>query len=74
MSTTELKTKLEGLRVAQGELCSGNLTGSVYTQVSPGAAMFLTDRVVALENVSKEIHNVINRDECDTGVAGKQHL
>ena len=74
MSTTELKTKLERLRVAQGELCSGDTTGSVYTQISPGAAMFLTDRVVALESVSKEIGNVIEREERDTGVAGKQHL
>ena len=71
MSTSELKTKLERLRVAQAELCSGDTTGSVYTQLSPGAAMFLTDRAVALENVTKEIVVVIEHDERDTGTAGE---
>jgi hypothetical protein len=70
MSTTELKTKLERLRVAQGELCSGDTTGSVYTQLSPGSAMFLTDRFVAVANVSKEIRAVIEHDEREAVVAG----
>ena len=53
---------LAALRVAQAELCSGNTNGAVYIQLSPGAAMFRTDRVVALEKVSKEVSQVIQRD------------
>jgi hypothetical protein len=53
---------LEALRVAQAELCSGNMNGAVYIQLSPGAAMFQTDRVVTLEKLSKEICQAIQRD------------
>lgn len=57
---------LEALRVAQAELCSGNTKGSVYVQLSPGAVMIETDRVVILEKLSKEILQAIQRDETET--------
>lgn len=55
-------TDLEQLRVAQGELCIGNTDGAVFVQLSPGAAMFLTDRAVALDQVSMKIRNTIDAD------------
>jgi hypothetical protein len=60
MSST---ASLEALRVAQAELCSGNTKGSVYVQLSPGAVMLQTDRVVIVEKVSIEILRAIQRDE-----------
>ena len=57
---------LEALRVAQAELCSGNTKGSVYFQLSPGAVMIQTDRVVILEKLSKEILRAIQHDERET--------
>eukprot|EP00545_Synedropsis_sp_CCMP1620_P006560 CAMPEP_0119013410 /NCGR_PEP_ID=MMETSP1176-20130426/8438_1 /TAXON_ID=265551 /ORGANISM="Synedropsis recta cf, Strain CCMP1620" /LENGTH=73 /DNA_ID=CAMNT_0006966501 /DNA_START=67 /DNA_END=288 /DNA_ORIENTATION=- len=60
---TSAEMKLEALRVAQGELCSGNMSGSVYMQLSPGAAAFLTDRTVAMESVSKGIRATIEADD-----------
>ena len=61
---------LEALRVAQAELCSGNTNGAVYIQLSPGAALFRTDRVATLEKVSKEIQRVIQRDEVESAKPG----
>lgn len=52
-------SKLEALRVAQAELSSGDTTGKVFMQTSPGAAMFLTDREVAKEKVAAEIRQIV---------------
>jgi hypothetical protein len=60
MKTTE--DQLEALRVAQAELLSGNTDGNVYIQVSPGAAMFLTDRTLAVNQVSNQIRSVMKGD------------
>jgi hypothetical protein len=54
-STTKTTTSLEELRVAQAELCSGDTGGRVYTQVSKGAVLLLTDRTLALQQVSRKI-------------------
>ena len=51
--------KLEALRVAQAELSSGDTTGKVFMQASPGAAMFLADRKVAKEKVAAEIRQIV---------------
>jgi len=64
------EAKLEALRVAQTELCSGDTNGSVYVQLSPGAAMFLTDRSLAVEQVSKDIRGIIAADHGDVATKG----
>jgi hypothetical protein len=51
--------RLEALRVAQAELSSGDTSGNVFVQLSPGAAMFLTDRSVAQEKVASEIRAIV---------------
>lgn len=51
--------RLEALRVAQAELSSGDTTGKVFIQASPGAAMFLTDREAAKKKVAAEIRQIV---------------
>lgn len=51
---------LAELRVAKSELLTGNLNGNVYLQVSPGAALVLTDRSVAINQVSHQIQALMN--------------
>ena len=51
---------LEEYRVAQAELSSGNTNGNVYMQLSPGAGLFLTDRIIAVENISNRIRSICN--------------
>ena len=58
-------SRLEALRVAQGELCSGDTTGSVYVQLSPGAVLVQTDRSVALANVARAIMEAISREDSE---------
>ena len=60
MKTTE--NQLEALRVAHAELLSGNTDGDVYIQASPGAAMYLTDRTLAVNQVSNQIRSVMKGD------------
>ena len=58
--------RLQALRVAQSELCSGDVSGNVYTQVSPGAAMFLTSREVAINDVTKRIRDIVQAQPAQT--------
>ena len=51
---------LAELRVAKSELLTGYLNGNVYLQVSPGAALVLTDRSVAINQVSHQIQALMN--------------
>jgi hypothetical protein len=51
---------LAELRVAKSELLTGNTNGNVYLQVSPGAALVLTDRTVAINQVSHQIQALMN--------------
>jgi hypothetical protein len=60
MKTTE--AQLEALRVAQAELLSGDTNGNVYIQASPGAAMILTDRTLAVTKVSDQIRSLMKGD------------
>jgi hypothetical protein len=64
MSNDSAKT-LEALRVAQAELSSGDTSGSVFRQFSPGAAMFLTDRSVTQEKVASEIRAIVLGEDLD---------
>ena len=52
-------SRLEALRVAQAELSSGDTSGKVFVQLSPGSAMFLKDRSEAKEKVASEIRHVV---------------
>lgn len=52
-------SNLTALRVAQSELVSGNTSGQVFVQLSPGAAMFRTDRTVAQDMVASKIQQAI---------------
>lgn len=56
-------SRLEALRVAQAELNSGDQSGKVFVQTSPGAAMFFADRSVAKEKVASEIRQIVLREE-----------
>lgn len=59
-------SRLEALRVAQAELSSGDTSGKVFLQPSPGAALFLTDRAVAKERVASEIRQIVlGEDDLD---------
>ena len=60
--SSEAEQRLEALRVAQSELVSGNTDGRVYMRASPGAALFLTDRTVAIQKVSEQIKGTIKAD------------
>jgi hypothetical protein len=65
MMMTTSKTSedhLEALRVAQAELLSGNTNGDVFLQASPGAAMFLTDRTLAVNHVTNQIRTIMTGD------------
>ena len=66
-----METKLEALRVAQAELCSGNTNGSIYMQLSHGVAMFLTDRTITLDKVSQGIRNAIEGDDMEVKQGAK---
>ena len=55
--------KLNALRVAHAELCSGDTSGDVYLQPSPGAAMFLTSREIAVNHVTNEIRTILKADD-----------
>lgn len=56
MSST---SNLDALRVAQTELVSGDTSGQVFLQLSPGAAMFRTDRTVAQGVVASKIQESV---------------
>ena len=53
---------LAELRVAKSELLTGNTNGNVYLQISPGAALILTDRSIAINQVSNHIQALMNAD------------
>ena len=59
MSSTTDASRLEALRVAQAELSSGDTSGNVFVQLSPGSAMFLVARSAAQEEVASEIRQVL---------------
>ena len=50
------------LRVAQQELSSGNRSGQVFCQLSPGAVAFAVDRPVLQARVSRLLHQAIEKD------------
>jgi hypothetical protein len=56
-------SRLEALRVAQAELSGGDTSLRVYTQASPGAAMFLTDRPAVKEKLASEIRQIVLGEE-----------
>ena len=57
------RQSLEVLRVASQELSSGNQTGQVYLQLSPGAVAFaFDDRAVLQARVSRLLHEAIEKD------------
>lgn len=53
---------LEVLRVASQELSSGNQSGQVFLQLSPGAVAFALDRPVLQARVSRLLHEAIDKD------------
>ena len=53
---------LEVLRVASQELSSGNQTGQVFLQLSPGAVAFSLERPVLQARVSRLLHEAIEKD------------
>ena len=56
---------LQVLRVAQQELSSGNQSGSVFCQLSPGAVAFAYERPVLQARVSRLLHQAILQQEED---------
>ena len=65
MPTVSSTSKIESLRVAQAELCSGDTSGAVYLQLSPGSVIHLTDRSLAIDLVSRKIQETIRADDND---------
>ena len=57
---------LQTLRVAQQELSSGNQSGQVFYQLSPGAVAFGVDRPVLQARVSRLIHQAIEKENTTT--------
>jgi len=55
-------TNLHLLRVQTSEICSGKLSGRVYSRPSPGAAFFLIDRTELQDQIQKQIQNEISKD------------
>ena len=51
---------VQELRVADQELSSGDQTGKVFVQLSPGAVASLTDRDVAQARVSRHLRKAID--------------
>ena len=54
---------LEVLRVAQQELSSGNQSGRVFYQLSPGAVALSIDRPVLQARVSRLLHEAIDKKD-----------
>ena len=53
---------LEVLRVSSQELSSGNQTGQVFLQLSPGSVALAFDRPVLQARVSRLLHEAIEKD------------
>lgn len=51
--------EISALRVAQGELISGDTSGKVYMRLSPGSVAFLTDRPQAQEKVASQLRQAV---------------
>lgn len=49
---------IQELKVAQSELVSGDISGNVYIQNSPGAAFLPIDRNDALRTLDEKIRNM----------------
>lgn len=62
-ATKKDKQQLESLRVAQLELVSGNTSGNVFVQLSPGAVFFHTDRQNAKEKIRNDISKLEQNSE-----------
>lgn len=54
--------RLEELRVAQAELSSGDTSGRVLVQSSPGAVFRVTERSATKETVASEIRQLVLKD------------
>ena len=65
-ATKKEKEELESLKVAQLELVSGNTSGNVFVQLSPGAVFFHTDRQNAKRKVRDDISNFQRKSETNT--------
>lgn len=52
------KQQIQELAVAKSELTSGDTTGLVYVQPSPGAVFFVTSRMEALRGVDEKINRL----------------
>ncbi|KAL7463752.1 hypothetical protein ACHAXS_004103 [Conticribra weissflogii] len=53
-----IQHQIQELKVAKSELTSGDTSGLVYKQSSPGAAFFVTPRWKAIEGVQKKINEL----------------
>jgi len=62
---------VQELRVADQELHTGNRNGRVFTQLSPGAVAFLTERPVAQARVVRQLRQAIEKEERDEQASSK---